>query len=76
MPRPAPAKRLVALCTSRTCSFTTKPDISFTLKNVPSTARDCPDCGSLLFWKKLTEKMIAIYTKPLARKTEGSAQCR
>lgn len=55
-------KFLKALCMSRSCS-TVNRDISRTVKNVPSTARECPDCGSMLVWKKLTEEQVALYSR-------------
>lgn len=62
--RKPPPKRLVALCLSQWCSTTNKPDISRTIKNVPKTATECPDCKSILMWKNLTEKMIEVYSRP------------
>jgi hypothetical protein len=64
MSKKPPEKKLVAMCMSRMCSTTNKPDISRTIKSVPFSATECPDCKSILVWKKMTEKMIAVYAKP------------
>lgn len=47
------AKALKAYCTSRRCSSARYENISkHAVKDVSKNTVDCPDCGSVLLWRK------------------------
>lgn len=46
-------RELKAYCTSRKCGQVRYENISnYAIKDVKKTATNCPDCGSVLLWKK------------------------